>query len=115
MRRAQFLRAKQADFGSSRDKIAEDVGSAAPVLALVFAGWVNRRQVEVIEYLQEETRHVGRPFGDARGPRVDPVDLVADAPFMDALRLLRGSDHEPLRSAPGESRSGPSQCHRVLR
>jgi len=37
--------------------------SVAPLqfLLLVFAGWVNRRQVEVIEYLQEENHVLSLP------------------------------------------------------
>ncbi|TMQ12240.1 MAG: hypothetical protein E6J90_32145 [Deltaproteobacteria bacterium] len=56
-------------------------GSAAPLefLLLVFAGWVNRRQREVVEYLQEENRVVcasssatvacGSPMTSAAGLR----------------------------------------------
>ena len=37
------------------------------LLLVIFAGWVNRRQLDVIEYLQEENRVLkerlgGRPF-----------------------------------------------------
>src|ERR1044071_8103858 len=35
-------------------------------LLLVFAGWVNRRQVEVVEYLQEENRILREQLGDRR-------------------------------------------------
>jgi len=42
--------------------------SAAPLqfLLLVFAGWVNRRQREVVEYLQEEYRVLREQLGDRR-------------------------------------------------
>jgi putative transposase len=42
--------------------------SVAPLqfLLLVFAGWVNRRQVEVIEYLQEENRILREQLGRRR-------------------------------------------------
>jgi transposase InsO family protein len=42
--------------------------SAAPLqfLLLVFAGWVNRRQCEVVEYLQEENRVLREQLGDRR-------------------------------------------------
>jgi putative transposase len=42
--------------------------SAAPLqfLLLVFARWVNRRQREVIEYLQEENRVLREQLGDRR-------------------------------------------------
>jgi hypothetical protein len=42
--------------------------STAPLqfLLLVFAGWVNRRQREVIEYLQEEDRVLREQLGDRR-------------------------------------------------
>jgi len=45
--------------------------SAAPLqfLLLVFAGWVNRRQREVIEYLQEENRVLREQLGDWHGTR----------------------------------------------
>src|SRR6185503_13707509 len=35
-------------------------------LLLVFAGWVNRRQVEILEYLQEENRVLREQLGDRR-------------------------------------------------
>jgi len=35
-------------------------------LLLVFADWVNRRQVEVIEYLQEENRVLREQLGGRR-------------------------------------------------
>ena len=40
--------------------------SVAPLqfLLLVFAGWVNRRQVEILEYLQEENRVLREQLGD---------------------------------------------------
>ena len=34
-----------------------------PFLLLVFAGWVNRRQVEVIDYLKEENRVLREKLG----------------------------------------------------
>src|ERR1700704_6765276 len=42
--------------------------SVAPLqfLLLVFAGWVNRRQVEILEYLQEENRVLREQLGDRR-------------------------------------------------
>ncbi|HSR99701.1 MAG TPA: hypothetical protein VLM79_21760 [Kofleriaceae bacterium] len=42
--------------------------SVAPLhfLLLVFAGWVNRRRVEVLEYLQEENRILREQLGDRR-------------------------------------------------
>src|SRR5882672_10665652 len=42
--------------------------SGAPLqfLLLVFAGWVNRRQREVVEYLQEENRVLREQLGDRR-------------------------------------------------
>jgi putative transposase len=42
--------------------------SAAPLqfLLLVFAGWVNRRQCAVVEYLQEENRALREQLGDRR-------------------------------------------------
>jgi putative transposase len=42
--------------------------SIAPLrfLLLVFAGWVNRRQVEILEYLQEENRVLREQLGDRR-------------------------------------------------
>jgi hypothetical protein len=45
--------------------------SAAPLqfLLLVFAGWVNRRQREVVEYLQEENRVLREQLG-GRSPAV---------------------------------------------
>ena len=40
--------------------------SVAPLqfLLLVFAGWVNRRQVDILEYLQEENRVLREQLGD---------------------------------------------------
>jgi len=40
--------------------------SVAPLqfLLLVFAGWVNRRQLEIVEYLQEENRVLREQLGD---------------------------------------------------
>jgi transposase InsO family protein len=42
--------------------------SVAPLqfLLLVFAGWVNRRQLEIVEYLQEENRVLREQLGDRR-------------------------------------------------
>ena len=42
--------------------------SVAPLqfLLLGFAGWVNRRQVEVLEYLREENRILREQLGDRR-------------------------------------------------
>src|SRR5215470_3354064 len=42
--------------------------SVAPLqfLLLVFAGWVNRRQVELLEYLQEENRVLREQLGGRR-------------------------------------------------
>lgn len=42
--------------------------SIAPLqfLLLVFAGWVNRRQVKILEYLQEENRVLREQLGDRR-------------------------------------------------
>src|SRR5678816_3231691 len=42
--------------------------SVAPLqfLLLVFAGWVNRRQVEILEYLQAENRVLREQLGDRR-------------------------------------------------
>ncbi|MGH8470001.1 MAG: hypothetical protein ACREVY_13765 [Gammaproteobacteria bacterium] len=35
-------------------------------LLLVFAGWVNRQQLEVIDYLKEENRILRETLGDRR-------------------------------------------------
>jgi hypothetical protein len=42
--------------------------SAAPLqfLLLVFAGWVNRRQRKIIEFLQEENRVLREQLGGRR-------------------------------------------------
>ncbi len=42
--------------------------SVAPLqfLLLVFAGWVNRRQAEILEYLQEENRILREQLGGRR-------------------------------------------------
>jgi hypothetical protein len=42
--------------------------SVAPLqfLVLVFAGWVNRRQVEILAYIQEENRVLREQLGDRR-------------------------------------------------
>src|SRR5678816_263409 len=42
--------------------------SVAPLqfVLLVFAGWVNRRQLEIVEYLQEENRVLREQLGDRR-------------------------------------------------
>ena len=42
--------------------------SVAPLqfLLLVFGGWVNRRQLEIVEYLQEENRVLREQLGDRR-------------------------------------------------
>jgi hypothetical protein len=42
--------------------------SVAPLqfLLLVFAGWVNRCQLEIVEYLQEENRVLREQLGDRR-------------------------------------------------
>src|SRR6195256_4843810 len=42
--------------------------SVAPLqfLLLVFAGWVNRRQLEIVEYLQEENRVLREQLGGRR-------------------------------------------------
>jgi hypothetical protein len=42
--------------------------SVAPLqfLLLVFAGWVNRRQVEILEYLREENRILREQLGSRR-------------------------------------------------
>jgi hypothetical protein len=36
------------------------------LIFLMFAGWVNRRQIEVIEYLQEENRLLKERLGGRR-------------------------------------------------
>ena len=53
---------------SSLRAVESPTMSVAPLqfLLLVFAGWVNRRQVEVIEYLQEENRVLREQFGAGR-------------------------------------------------
>ena len=42
--------------------------SVAPLqfLLLVFAGWVNRRQLEIVEFLQEENRVLREQLGGRR-------------------------------------------------
>src|SRR3954471_6469240 len=47
--------------------------SVAPLqfLLLVFAGWENRRQLEIVEYLQEENRVLREQLGDRRLPFTD--------------------------------------------
>jgi hypothetical protein len=37
------------------------------MLLLIFAGWVNRHQLDVIEYLQEENRVLKERLGGRRG------------------------------------------------
>ena len=59
-------RAEPAQAGARRGRIAEDVGRAAPILALVFAGWVNRRQLSIVEFLQEENRVLREQLGGRR-------------------------------------------------
>jgi len=53
-------------FGRSGRRMARHVGRAAQFLLLVFAGWVNRRLREVVEYLQEENRVLREQLGDRR-------------------------------------------------
>jgi hypothetical protein len=40
--------------------------SSLPLLLLMFSGWVNRRQVDVIEYLKEENRILKERLGGKR-------------------------------------------------
>jgi len=49
--------------------------SVAPLqfLLLVFAGWVNRRQVDILEYLQEENRVLREQLGDRRLPWIQQI------------------------------------------
>ena len=47
--------------GTTRVALAWDLfpgptAAPAPILLLLFAGWVNRRQVDVIDYLKEDDR-----------------------------------------------------------
>jgi hypothetical protein len=58
--------------------------SVAPLqfLLLVFAGWVNRHQAEVVAYLQEENRVLREQLGERR------------------LRFTGGSDHAFARLMP---------------
>ncbi len=46
--------------------------SVAPLqfLLLVFAGWVNRRQVEILDYLREENREPAHASEDGAPPAV---------------------------------------------
>jgi len=37
-----------------------------PLLLVIFAGWVNRRQLDVMEYLQEENRVLKERLGGRR-------------------------------------------------
>ena len=53
------------------------------MLLLMFAGWVNRHQLEVIEYLQEENRVLKERLG---GGRIHFTD--ADAGFLGGKRYL---------------------------
>jgi hypothetical protein len=50
--------------------------SVAPLhfLLLVFAGWVNRRQLEIVEFLQEENRVLHKQLGGRR------LQLARDEP-----------------------------------
>jgi putative transposase len=53
---------------SSMRAVESPTMSVAPLqfLLLVFAGWVNRRQIEIIEYLQEENRVLREQLGGRR-------------------------------------------------
>src|SRR4051794_20189262 len=48
------------------DRCAEMKGQPLQFLLLVFAGWVNRKQVEVVEYLKEENRVLREQLGGRR-------------------------------------------------
>jgi hypothetical protein len=94
--------------------------SVAPLqfLLLVFAGWVNRRQLEIVEYLQEENRVLREQLGDRRlrfsdaqrrgGP--PGVDRARDR--GDAAALL---DRRPGREAGGDRRRASPGAAGALR
>jgi hypothetical protein len=56
---AQFRHAGSSMFGLTNTLQLE-------FLMLIFAGWVNRSQQEVIEYLQEENRELREQLGGTR-------------------------------------------------
>jgi hypothetical protein len=70
--------------------------SVAPLqfLLLVFAGWVNRRQAEVIEYLQEENCVLREQLGGSR------------LRFTDAQRKLLAAKGRALADARWNSSPG---------
>jgi hypothetical protein len=49
------------------------------LLLMMFAGWLNRHQLEVIEYLQEENRLLKERLGGG-GACASPMPSVADWP-----------------------------------
>jgi hypothetical protein len=48
------------------------------LLLVIFAGWVNRHKLDVIEYLQEENRVLKEHLGGRRIPL--PILSAADSP-----------------------------------
>jgi len=46
--------------------------NALQLLLICFAGWINRNQQNVIEYLQEEVRVLREQLGDPQAPKADP-------------------------------------------
>jgi hypothetical protein len=86
--------------------------SAAPLqfLLLVFAGWVNRRQREVVEYLQEENRVLREQLGDRRLRFTDDQRrrLAAKGRALGGRVLNQlGGLVTPIRSFAGTARSSP--------
>jgi hypothetical protein len=70
--------------------------SVAPLqfLLLVFAGWVNRHQAEVVAYLQEENRVLREPRSPF-GRRAQVVGKVVGSRSYDRLSIEREKGFEP--------------------
>jgi len=47
---------------SRTDKIRGDVAIPLQFIVLLFAGWINRRQLQAIEYLTQENRILKQPL-----------------------------------------------------
>jgi hypothetical protein len=74
--------------------------SVAPLqfLPLVFVGWVNRHQLEIVEYLQEEDRVLREQLGDRRLRFADAqrhwlATKAADLGRADVAPTRRGGNH----------------------
>jgi len=63
--------------GAIRRYAARHEGRRLEFLLLLFAGWVNRRQRDVIDYLKEEIRVLREHLDGRRLPRILPSPVLS--------------------------------------